>query len=204
MQHYYWIWLILVPTGSKLRFFRLFCRHSKCRRELSHYLKRFMMESRFLPSSVFAAKIYITVVSIQCIIWEPRRSPMLMPCFANNYLPVLYSNIRNRAVLGLSQVWSCTDICKNLSDKIKVKPIKRFLFCLGCSNLPRTKYMFPHRTIFQCLCPQRSSKLGRQPCWVAYILVCVPGPVGDDGSFLSCLLVFLLSPSQGRDTVFIT
>jgi hypothetical protein len=24
--------------------------------------------------------------------------------FANNYLPVLYSNIRNRAVLGLSQV----------------------------------------------------------------------------------------------------
>jgi hypothetical protein len=97
--------------------------------------------------------------------------------FANNYLSVLYSNIRNRAVLGLSQVGSCTDICKNLSGKIKVKPIKRFLFCLGCSYLPSTKYLFPHRTLFQFLCPHRPSKLGRQPCWVAYLLVCVPGPV---------------------------
>ncbi len=119
--------------------------------------------------------------------------------FANNYLPVLYSNIGNRAVLGLSQVGSCTDICKNLSDKIKVKPIKRFLFSLGCSILPSTKHLFPRRTLFQFLCPHRPTKLGRQLCWVAYLLVCVPGPVGDDGSFLSYLLVFLLSPSQGRD-----
>ncbi len=29
-----------------------------------------------------------------------------------------------------------------------------FLFCLGCSNMPSTKYFFPHRTLgFQFLCP---------------------------------------------------
>ncbi len=26
---------------------------------------------------------------------------------------------------------------------------KRFLFCLGCSSLPSTKYFFPHHTLFQ-------------------------------------------------------
>jgi hypothetical protein len=31
---------------------------------------------------------------------------------------------------------------------------KRFLFCLGCSSRPRTKYFFlTHHTLFQCLCP---------------------------------------------------
>jgi len=29
---------------------------------------------------------------------------------------------------------------------------KRFLFCLGCSSRPNTKF-FPHRTLFQFLCP---------------------------------------------------
>jgi hypothetical protein len=32
---------------------------------------------------------------------------------------------------------------------------KRFLFCLGCSSRPSTKYFFPHRTLFQCLCLHR-------------------------------------------------
>ncbi len=160
-----------------------------------------MMESRVLPSSVCGEHLHHRCFNSMYYV-RTTSQPNANTVFANNYFPVLYSNIRNRAVLGLSQVGSCTDICKNLSDKIKVKPIKRFLFCLGCSNLPSTKYLFPHRTLFQFLCPHRPSKLGRQPCWVAYLLVCVSGfPVGDDGTFLSSLLVFLLSPSQGRDTV---
>ena len=42
---------------------------------------------------------------------------------------------------------------------------------LGCSSRPNTKYFFPHRTL---LSPS-PSKLGRQPCWVACLLVCVSG-----------------------------
>ncbi len=49
---------------------------------------------------------------------------------------------------------------------------KRFLFCLGCSSWPSTKYFFPHHTLFQ---PPSLSQLGRQPCWVACLLVCVSG-----------------------------
>ncbi len=32
---------------------------------------------------------------------------------------------------------------------------KRFLFCLGCSSRPCTKYFFFSRTLFQFLCPSR-------------------------------------------------
>ncbi len=32
---------------------------------------------------------------------------------------------------------------------------KRFLLCLGCCSRPHTKYFFPHRTVFQFLCPHR-------------------------------------------------
>jgi hypothetical protein len=40
-----------------------------------------------------------------------------------------------------------------------------FLSCLGCSSRPSTKFSIP-------LSPS-PSKLGRQPCWVACLLVCV-------------------------------
>jgi hypothetical protein len=30
---------------------------------------------------------------------------------------------------------------------------KRFLSCLGCSGRLNTKYVFPHRTLFQFICP---------------------------------------------------
>ncbi len=52
----------------------------------------------------------------------------------------------------------------------------RFLFCLGCSSHPRTKYFFPHCTctISIPLSPS-PNKLGWQPCWVACLLVCVSG-----------------------------
>jgi hypothetical protein len=51
---------------------------------------------------------------------------------------------------------------------------KRFLFCLGCSSRPYTKYFFPHRTLFQYLCPQcpaswADSCAGTDAC----LLVCV-------------------------------
>jgi hypothetical protein len=40
---------------------------------------------------------------------------------------------------------------------------KRFVSCLGCSSRPSTKYFFPHRTLFQFICPP-------QLCWVACLL----------------------------------
>jgi hypothetical protein len=30
---------------------------------------------------------------------------------------------------------------------------KRLLPCLGCSNRPSTNYLFPQRSLFQCICP---------------------------------------------------
>ncbi len=32
---------------------------------------------------------------------------------------------------------------------------KRFLVCFGCSSRQSTKTFFPHRPLFQCLCPHR-------------------------------------------------
>jgi hypothetical protein len=37
------------------------------------------------------------------------------------------------------------------------------------------KYFYPRRTLFQFLCPPSLSKLGKQSCWVACLLVCVSG-----------------------------
>ncbi len=55
---------------------------------------------------------------------------------------------------------------------------KRFLFCLGCSGRPSTKYLFSHRTLFQCLCPHRPAVLG------CLLLVCVSGlTVKETGAF---------------------
>jgi hypothetical protein len=38
----------------------------------------------------------------------------------------------------------------------------RFLFSLGCSSRPNTKYFFPHRTQFQFLCPYRIAQQAGQ------------------------------------------
>jgi hypothetical protein len=50
---------------------------------------------------------------------------------------------------------------------------KRFLFCLGWSSRPSKKKLFslPY-TILLPLSPS-PSKLGRQPCWVACLILCV-------------------------------
>ncbi len=44
----------------------------------------------------------------------------------------------------------------------------------ACSSRPSTKYFFPARTLFQCICPHRlsSKALGRQSCWVSCLLIC--------------------------------
>jgi hypothetical protein len=46
----------------------------------------------------------------------------------------------------------------------------RFLPCHGCFSQPSTKYKIPHRTLFTLLVPS-PSKLGRQACWVACLIV---------------------------------
>jgi hypothetical protein len=39
------------------------CRNNKCWADFSRYLKRFIMDSRFLPSSQISGKMYNSVVS---------------------------------------------------------------------------------------------------------------------------------------------
>jgi len=51
---------------------------------------------------------------------------------------------------------------------------KIFVFRLAFSSQPSTKYFSSHYTISIPLSPS-PSKLGRQPCWVAFLLVCVSG-----------------------------
>ncbi len=48
----------------------------------------------------------------------------------------------------------------------------RHLSCLGCSCRPSTKYFFPHRTLFQFICPYRpvswaDSRAGRLTVYVS-------------------------------------
>jgi hypothetical protein len=38
---------------------------------------------------------------------------------------------------------------------------KSFLSCLGCSSRHSTKYFFPHRSLFQIICPHRPA------CWAS-------------------------------------
>ncbi len=54
---------------------------------------------------------------------------------------------------------------------------KRFLLCLGCSGQSNTKYFFPLPYTISMPLSSSPSSLGRQPCWVACLLVCVSGAV---------------------------
>jgi hypothetical protein len=47
--------------------------------------------------------------------------------------------------------------------------MSRLLYSAQCN------IFFSHHTIFQFICLPSPSKLGRQPCWVACLLVCVSG-----------------------------
>ncbi len=46
---------------------RYLCRNTKCRADFSHYLKRFIMDSRFLPSSQYRGRC--TTASFQISLW---------------------------------------------------------------------------------------------------------------------------------------
>jgi hypothetical protein len=56
-----------------------------------------------------------------------------------------------------------------------VVPVQEILFCLGCSNRPSTNFFILSVHYFKSFVPISSSKLGRQPCWVACLLMCVSG-----------------------------
>jgi hypothetical protein len=75
---------------------------------------------------------------------------------------------------------------------------KRFLFCLDCSSRPQYKILFssPY-TISKPLSPQ-PSKLDRQPCWVACLLVCV------SGLYLSYFLSWLYCILHGCTARYLT
>jgi hypothetical protein len=67
-------------------------------------------------------------------------------------------------------------------------PYKRFLICLGCSSRPSAKIFF---VTVHCSIPlsPSPSNLGRQPCWVACLLVCV-SETNKETSLEGFLLVF--------------
>jgi hypothetical protein len=52
---------------------------------------------------------------------------------------------------------------------------QRFLFCLGCSSQPSTKYFFSSLYTISIHFSPLPSKLGMQSCWVACLLACVSG-----------------------------
>jgi hypothetical protein len=52
---------------------------------------------------------------------------------------------------------------------------KRFLFCFGFSSWPSTNYFFSSPDTISITLSSSHSKLGRQPCWVSCLLVCVSG-----------------------------
>jgi hypothetical protein len=91
------------------------CRSSKCRADLWRYLKRFMKESRLLPSSQISGRMYNTVVSIKCMMWKACRSPTLC-----RYLKLIidfkwqkHGSLRS---LGLLQDGACTELFENFRE----------------------------------------------------------------------------------------
>ncbi len=93
----------------------LLCRHSKYRKDLSRYLKRFITESWFLPSSQISGGCTIPLfqLSVWCEKFVAARH------YAVIWNQLLISNDRNRVrwvVLGLSQDGACTDLFENFSE----------------------------------------------------------------------------------------
>ncbi len=66
-----------VTTAMLQILVRYLCRNTKCRVDFSCYLKRFIMDSRFLPSSRISGKIYNSVVSNKFMMWKGCCSPTL-------------------------------------------------------------------------------------------------------------------------------
>jgi hypothetical protein len=58
---------------------------SKYRWGLPRFFEKFYDGEQFLPFSPLAAEIYNTVFSVDCIMCELCRSPILMPCLKTNY-----------------------------------------------------------------------------------------------------------------------
>ncbi len=141
----------------------IICRHSKFRRELSYYLKRFMMDTKYLPTLWWwradslwwwradschllcyrRGFTFNTVVSCKCIWCEKCVAAR---DYADIGMQLLISNDRNRVrwvVFCLSQDGACTD----LFDATTFNP----LFSL---SIPSKYYM----RWFQCKYHKMSSE----------------------------------------------
>ncbi len=55
------------------------------------------------------------------------------------------------------------------------RPVQEILSCLGCSSRPSTKYFSSSPDTISLHLFSSSSKLSRQSCWVACLLICVSG-----------------------------
>ncbi len=66
-----------------------------------------------------------------------------------------------------------SQVCSLVGSSGLSYPYKRFLFSLGLSSRPSSQIFFSSQYTISILLSSSLSKLGRQPCWVAYLLVCV-------------------------------
>ena len=94
---------------------RYLCRNTKCRVDFSRYLKRFIMDSRILPSSQISVKIYNSVVSNKFMMWKWCRSPTLCR-YLQTIIDFKWQKHGRWVVLGLPQAGACTDLFENFSE----------------------------------------------------------------------------------------
>ncbi len=91
------MWSIQIPL-------MIFCRHSK-----------FMMKSQFLLSSQISGRMYNTVVSIKCIMWEVCRSPTLCR-YWETIIDFKWHQQGSLSSFRPFTGWACTDSFENLSE----------------------------------------------------------------------------------------
>jgi hypothetical protein len=77
---------------------------------------------------------------------------------------------------------------------------RRFLFCLGCSSQPSTKYYFSHRTLFHFISLRSPATWVLQSCRVACL--CVSGRENMSKSARGWGLVIMLTNRMARASHF--
>jgi hypothetical protein len=130
--------------------------------------------------------------NVEFCVWNTKQMCHIIILFHSFFMIKIESNIqvycfyvksRPKSVLWAER--SCRADCWNCMGTERV-PLKGalsgrvcfacrtgFLFWIGCSSWPSTKYFFPHHYTISIHLSLLRSKLGRQSCWVACLLKCL-------------------------------
>ncbi len=97
---------------------------------LSHYLKRFKMESRFLPSSLLSGRMFFCkILLFQLNLWCEKLVAAWYCAVIWKQLLISNERIRVRwVILDLSQDEACTDLFDNLSVNTNERPFECYHF----------------------------------------------------------------------------